>query len=478
MQAVLPLLPCAVVIVAVLVAGSSGMAAAAASLAATIALVAVGAFDAPSAGMAAATVQDAALLTLLVAATLVPGVFFIEATSRLQSPQAIAHLVETLRLPVPQATVLIAVGLGVLVESLTGMGVSLLLTVPLLTSLLSRNAAIATALVGMSLMPWGALALAGTVGSTLASIDQHEFGIAIWRYSGVVAALLPLLATLIAGGTSRVDLVVALVCGVTLWASTGLASVFIGMPLAGVAGGLAVMGLLALRADASPAQTTARRARALRPYAVLILAVVLQTLAVQMLAYRGIAPTVTTGRVAFVVLTSPGVALLAATLIAAGGTIDFGLLRSVLQRSWRAVASVALFMLTARLLVAAGAIDVLTVAIKGYGPLGALAAVTGLGAIGGFVTGSGVTGNALFLPSAAAAGAALSAKSLFAAIASAAAGHAAMASLPVAALLLTALPDRSPADDRAALRWGLALTSLYLVVLFLIGVVWLRTSPV
>ena len=478
MQALLALLPCFVVIAVVLAAGWSGLAAAGASLVTAVVLVVAGAFLPPHAGMAAEALQDAGLLTVLVAATLVPGVFFIEATRRMQAPVAISHVVEMLRLPVPQATVLIAVGLGVLVESLTGMGVSLLLTVPMLVLLLPRTAAIGAALVGMSLMPWGALALAGTVGATLASIEPREFGLAIWGFSGVVAAGLPLLATWIAGGRSRADILTAVACGFVLWAATGLASALIGMPLAGVAGGLAVMALLAFRAERSPALSAALRAPALRPYAVLIAAVTLQTLLVQFLARRGLAPSLTTGRVSFAVLTSPGVALTVATLLAAGGTVDRSLMQVVAKRSWRAVASVGLFMLTARLLVSSGAIDALTAAVKGYGPFGALAAVTGLGAIGGFVTGSGVTGNALFLPTAAAAGVSFGAKSIFAAIASAAAGHAAMASLPVAALLLTALPDRTVADDSTTLRWGLLLTAIYLAILLLIGVVWLSKTNV
>ncbi len=477
MQALLALLPCLVVVLVVLAAGWSGLAAAAASLITTVVLIVADAFLPPQAHMAADALKDAGLLTVLVAATLVPGVFFIEATRRMQAPVAIAHVVEMLRLPVPQAAVLIAVGLGVLVESLTGMGVSLLLTVPMLVLLLPRSAAIGAALVGMSLMPWGALALAGTVGATLASIDQRDFGLAIWCYSGVVAAGLPLLATWIAGGRSRADVLTALGCGFVLWAATGLATAVIGMPLAGVAGGLAVLALLAYRAERSSALAAAVRAPALRPYAVLIAAVTVQTLLVQFLARRGIAISLTTGRVSFAVLTSPGVALTVATLLSARRTVDRALMRAVAARSWRAVASVGLFMVTARLLVASGAIDALTAVVKGYGPIGALAAVTGLGAIGGFVTGSGVTGNALFLPSAAAAGVSFGAKSIYAAIASAAAGHAAMASLPVAALLLTALPERTAAaDDGTTLRWGLLLTALYLALLLLIGVVWIGVS--
>ncbi len=465
----LALLPCAVVIATVLGLGWSGLAAAAAALTVTVGLVLSHAFAAPTASMFSHAALDAALLTGLVAATLVPGVLFIEATRRLRAPEAVARAVSALQLPEPQSAVLIALGLGVLVESLTGMGVSLLLTMPLLAARLPRSQAIAVALVGMSLMPWGALAIAGTVGATLADIDPQPFGMAIWRASGPVAAALPLVATWLAGGRRRDDVFVAIACGAVLWAATGLATVTLGMALAGVAGGLAVLLLLAGRAERSADWRAAVLAPELRPYAVLIAAVVVQTVVVALLARQGLRLAMSTGRVSFAVLASPGVALVVATLVSAWTVLDRTLLRDVFRRSWRAVASVALFMLTARLLVSSGGIDALTAALKGLGVVGAMLGSIGLGAVGGFVTGSGVTGNALFLPSAAAAGAAFNAKDVFAALASAAAGHTAMASLPVAALLLAVLPGRTAADDRTVLRWGLTLAAVYLVVLAAVG---------
>jgi lactate permease len=467
--ALLALVPCAVVIATVLGLGWSGLAAAAASLAVTLALVLAGAFAAPTAQMFSHAGLDAALLTCLVAATTVPGVIFIEATRRLKSPEAIARLVTALRLPEPQTAILIALGLGVMVESLTGNGVSLLLTMPLLAGRFDRSRAIALALIGMSLMPWGALAIAGTVGATLANIDSHPFGIAIWRASGPVAALLPLLATWITGARTKADWGAALLCSAVLFAATGLGTLGLGMAMAGVAGGVSILALLAVRAERTSDWQAARSAAALRPYAILIAAAAAQTLLVSILAQRGLRPAIATDRVSFAIFASPGVALIAASLISAWRTFDAALARDVARRSWRAVASVALFMLTARLLVSSGAIEALTSVLRGLGGTGALLSSIGLGAIGGFVTGSGVTGNALFLPSAAAAGSAFDAKTLFAALASAAAGHTAMASLPVAALLLAAMPNRTRADDRTALRWGLTLAAIYLATLAAFG---------
>jgi lactate permease len=477
MLASLALLPCAVVLVAVLWLRWSGLAAATASLVTTLALVGIGTFRQPTFDMFAHAGLDAALMTLLVAATLVPGILFVEATARRGAPQAITRVIEALRLPVPQAAILIALGLGVMVEGLTGMGVSLLLTTPLLAVLLPRSQAIALALVGMSLMPWGALAIAGTVGATLADIDVHEFGKSVWQVSGPVAALLPLIATWIAGGRCGTDLVIAMLTGSVLWAVTGLISWTFGMALSGVGGGLAVLCLMAWQADRTTDLPAAIRAPALRSYALLIGAVAVQASTVAVVARQGWRIALSTGRVSFAVLGSPGVALVLATILSAWRVCDGTLMRAVARRSWRAVASVALFMLTARLLVASGAIDVLTAVIQKQGALGAMAAAIGLGAIGGFVTGSGVTGNALFLPSAAAAGVTFGQKDLFSALASSASGHAAMASLPVAALLLAVLPERTQVDDRTVLRWGLGLVTAHLAVLMGAAVMSLQSAP-
>jgi hypothetical protein len=87
-----------------------------------------------------------------------------------------------------------------------------------------------------------------------------------------------------------------------------------------------------------------------------------------------------------------------------------------------------------------------------------------------------VTGNALFMPSAAAAGEALGHLGIFAALQNGASGHSAMAALPVAAILLSALPDRSNADDREAMRLGLLLAASHCAVLIASGAFWIWLS--
>jgi lactate permease len=464
MQSAFALFPSAVVLVAVLGFRASGLSAAAAAAATAMLVWLFQVFGAPSLPQLLRASADAAVLTTLVAAMIVPGILFVEATRGRKSPEAIGALVAAAGLPKPQAAILIAVGIGVMVESLTGMGVSLLVTMPLLLSLFDKRAAIGIGLVGMSLMPWGALAISAHVGAKLSGVPLDSLQGWIAAVSGPVAFCLPALALLFAGHTKRADAVVALLAGFVLAASVALASRYIGVEVAGVAGGLAVIILMILLARRGEGLGAALVAPGLVPYLVLLVAVVVQKLAIVPLAAAGFSPVLRTERVEFALLTSPGVALLTATVLAAASHMRPALVATVARRGWRPVAAIALFMLAARLLVECGAIEALAGTISGLGRDGAVVAVAVLGAVGGFVTGSGVTGNALFMPSAAAAGMAFEATPVFAALQNGASGHVGMASLPVAAVLLACLPSREPGDDATVMRTALALAAWHVLV--------------
>lgn len=474
MLAGLALLPSLVVLVAVLGLKSSGLTAAGAATVTAALLWLSGAFGTVEPAALSRALGDAGVLTVLVAAMVVPGILFVEATRGRKSPEAVGALVAAIGARGPRGAILIATGIGVATESLTGMGVSLLITMPLLLRSFEARAAIAIGLIGMSLMPWGALAISAHVGAKLAGVPVETLALWIAAVSGPVAFLLPLLILRFAGARSASDWAAALAAGAVLAGSIALASRLVGVEVAGVAGGIAVIGLMVAMARGGTGLGEALASRGLVPYYVLLAAVVAQKIAVAPLAALGIAPALDTGRVQFAALTSPGVALLAATLLTAARQLGPALIADVVVRAWRPIASIALFMLTARLLVECGAIRALAQSLGGLGRDGALVAVGLLGAVGGFVTGSGVTGNALFMPSAAAAGAAFAPGGadprvsvpalVFAALQNGASGHVGMASLPVAAIMLATLPRRAPEDEALVMRLGLALAAWHLAV--------------
>jgi len=487
----LALLPAAVAMIAVLAFRANGLIAAALACLAAVAMwlwppltaglsgsagsVVYDASSVPPAVQGARALADAALLTAIVAAMIVPGILFVEATRQLGSPDAITDVLTALRLPPAQTAMLLATGFGVLLESLTGMGVSLLVTTPMLLAIVPRRQAIGLALVSMSLMPWGALAISGIIGAKLAGLPVATLAHASSFISGAVALILPMLCLAFVTAPTPADRVIAVLTGVILFLAIAASTATLGIEVAGVAGGLAVIvmfGSLAKRNGLA----TALAAPALRPYAALFLLVVIQKIAITWLASTGLSPTFDTGRTSFPILASPGVALTAAVLLTARAGVTGALWRIVTARAWRPVLTVALFMVAARLMVETGAVEALanTVSSLGVGP--ALVATALLGAASGFATGSGVTGNALFMPSAAATGRALGEVELFSAIQHGAAGHVAMASLPVAAILLAALPNRSSTDDRTVLVLGLRLAAIHLAVIVLAGFAWRALS--
>jgi lactate permease len=97
-----------------------------------------------------------------------------------------------------------------------------------------------------------------------------------------------------------------------------------------------------------------------------------------------------------------------------------------------------------------------------------------LAGVGAYVTGSAVPAAALFMPSAAAIGESFGQMPLFAALQHSAAGHTAMASLPIIAILLAALPARQRDDERTALRIGLQLAATWMTMVIASG--WIQIA--
>jgi lactate permease len=476
MTASLALLPCAAVVFAVMVFRLSGLAAAALSLVCALALWALEVFSDARVEQVQHAVLDSLVLGLLVGVVVFLGLLFVEISGRGGGPAILEGAVGSLGLSRSRAVILIAIGIGVALESLTGYGVSMLVTVPLLLRVVGRSETIRLALVGMSLMSWGALSVSALLGAELAGLPTPVLAEAILKTSGPVAALLPVMCLLGLPGVTSRDVGYALITGIVLVAGIAITSRWIGVEVAGVGGGLAVM-IFAI-ASAGSREGLARNllSPAMLPYALLILAVVLQKLAIPYLNAMGLAVTIETDRVSFRVIETPGIALLVVSLISvmivsrsSSGMAVATLLPRVSARAWRPLVAIFLFLLTARILVETGGIGALAEMLSRLGATMAALVVTVLGAAGSFATGSGVTSNALFMSSAAEVGESLDAKVLFAALQHSGSAHMAMASLPVISLLIAALPDRGAGDERAAMRAGLGLAAIWMVVVIASG---------
>ncbi len=450
---------------------------------AALVLWAFGAFSATRFDQLIHAVLDALVLEVLVGVVIFFGVLFVEVSGRSGGLEKIGGIVKAFELPMPRTIILVTIGIGVTLESLTGYGVSMFVTIPLLLQILSRTKAIALALVGMSLMTWGALSVAMLLGAAIADVPLHALAGAILLTSGPVAAVLPALCLLIVNHRGAVDFVFAALAGFALVAGIALVTRWVGVEVAGVGGGLAVIALCVFASPSKWGLLQALRNPALLPYGLLIVAIAAQKLLVPYLTDIGIAPSLSTARVSFDFLNSPGIALALVSLVSVAiartrvsieepGIAVGPLLQQVARRSWRALASIFFFLMSARLLIEVGGDKSVAELLAQLGQYPAAAAITLLGAFGAYASGSGVASNALFMPGAVATGYSFDAPVLFAALQHTGGSHFAMASLPVIAILLAALPNREQADERIAMSTGLKLSMLWIAFVITSG--WLQ----
>lgn len=479
-------------VVSVLVLRLGGLSAAALACLTALILWASGSLSSAALNQLTHAIADALVLELLVGVVIFLGLLFVEVSSRTGGLVKIGDIVRTLKLPTPRAVILIALGVGVTLESLTGYGVSMFVTIPLLLQLMDRTKVIGLALIGMSLMTWGALSVATLLGAAIANIPLQDLAGTILFISGPIAAVLPVLCILLVNQRSVGDYVFAIATGCGLVLGIALTTRWIGVEVAGVGGGLAVIVISVLMAPTRIGLAQVLCNRALLPYALLIIAVAVQKFVVPQLNDWGFAPVIDTSRVAFDVLASPGIALGGVSLlclllvrfglngVAQDSTSEIAmwpLMRRVAARSWRALASIFFFLLSARLLVEIGGDTSLAQFLSQLGQYPAAAAIALLGGFGAYASGSGVASNALFMPGAVATGHSFDASVVFAALQHSGASHFAMASLPIVAILLAALPNRVSGDERIAVTTGLKLAILWITIVIASGWVqlWIRS---
>ncbi|MDV6297568.1 L-lactate permease [Dietzia maris] len=334
---------------------------------------------------------------LEVALILLGGVLLATALSATGSRDHIAGWLERIssggdRVP---AILLLVFGLTPFMESVTGFGLGVVITAPLLVRMgLSPMKAVVTGLLGLVLVPWGSLGPGTLVAAELGGQDVAELG--YWSALLTLPVLVASMTTVLVVVTTRpparhVALGAAVV--VTQWGTLVASNAVIGVPPSGILASAAVIALLLgvarVRYGALPA-VTAQLVRGLVPFAVLLAGILGTTAA---LALAG-APAGTGW------LTSPALwvnvaALVALRVYTTPGPPVTRLVRTALA-TWVPVAGNAIvFMSIGVVMAAAGMAAHLADLASGFGPA-SLAGIPAIGALGGYLTGTNTGAAAMF----------------------------------------------------------------------------------
>lgn len=428
-----------------------------------------GAADAWRLSSMVAAAQDTAVLFASTAFVIVPGLLFVIFIERMGVNLALSQWVRSLGLGRGDQVVLIVLGLAPLLEAMTGFGVSLIATVPLLLSLFERRVALRIALAGMAIMPWGTLGLASVIGASLVHLDASMLASTSALTSAPVFFALSALALYLAGvrdsrGWGALGVFWLLFVGVLYSASRWL-----GPEVAGVAAGLVTaaailsVGLWRLRRNDSE-RGPVQWPRQAWPYLVLIVCIVGLKMLWAITSWQE-HWVVQGAQVNWKPLASPGLALVMVLIVLGAHARniqswtahDVNLPAALLARAKRPLLTIFFFLAMSQMMVKAGFLAGLMQLLAGLSPTAATSLVALFGALSGYMTGSNVGGNAIFMP--AIAMLPDSSRLLLAAVQNSSAGHAALGSLSVVMLIL-GLAKTQAKEEGELIRFGFMLVCL------------------
>lgn len=301
-----------------------------------------------------------------------------------------------------RAVLLIVFGVTPFAESLTGFGVGIVVAVPLLRQFgLAPNKAAIIGLLGLVTVPWGSLAPGSLVAAELGQVDFQELGVASALLSAPVFLICGAAALTIAFGLRHALAAIGelLLATGTLWLTVWAVNTYIGVPLAGVLGGLATLAvlLLASRLEKRATTKTTRHepiGRALAPYAFLVIGLLIGRAALTTADIEEGWWTVIAGPAGWLLLTTA----LTPRLLGTQAPVLPAAVRATASRWWQITLTTALFLILGTLLTVTGMSREIAEACAALGPAYLMLAPW-IGAVGGFLTGSNTGANAMFAAS-------------------------------------------------------------------------------
>lgn len=290
--------------------------------------------------------------------------------------------------------VLVVVGVGPFFESVTGFGVAVVISAPILLAAgFSPLRAAVLAGWGQCAVPWGALGVGTVIGADLSGLTFGELSDASALLSLPLFVVFALSASALAGGATglRRRWPEAVALGLAAGLGTLATSLFLVPELSGAVGGLCATALfLVLRLRRVSGLRVPRRS--LAPYGLLL----------ALLAAVSAGPVA--GRLESLgpVVSGPGTPLVAsgafaAALLGLGFEESGQALRGTFSQWLPTAGAVLTFVVAGQVISVSGAAAVLASGADSLGPLYPLVAPV-FGALGGALAGSNAASNALFMP--------------------------------------------------------------------------------
>jgi len=396
-----------------------------------------------------------AILTLSAVLVIIPGLY-LNATLRGQGIlDDLVDWIQALPMSAENKVLILLLGLLPAIEALTGFGVSLFIGVPIFFRLFPSSQAYRLSLLGMSIMPWGTLALATMVGASLSGFTPNQLGPSTALTSSLVFPIFGMAGLYVVGqgpllvrhGFKAVIIGCCLSLLLYVFNSVGL------VETSGILAGALVAGLgfLLLHypnaniASAVPTGSSTRYCKLWMffPYALVLVLVLLTRTIEPVYAFISNAFVLKSAQTSLSVFASPGIVLALVCLLMLGIRPVCLNHKGIWSRSRVACLGLLFFIFLSQLMKASGMISTLAMSIIHYaeGTFALVLLAPLIGMFGGFITGSNLSGNALLMNVQQQLGDVSGQGLLFSAMQNSASGHAVFTSLPIIVLVMTIARD-------------------------------------
>ncbi len=393
-------------------------------------------------------VNSSFILTLSAVMVIIPGLYLNGVIRKQKTIDKITEWIEEIPISSENKALVLLLGFLPAVESLTGFGVSLFLGVPIFLKLFPTRKALKLSVLGMNIMPWGTLALATIIGSTLIDKSLRQLGTLTSLTSFMVFPYIALVSLFVMGGIKALKKYtpVALILGAIFSSLLLINNYYIATETAGVLAGL-LTGLwgIYLASRKKNYFCTLLKDNPLRlflPYILVLSLIIFINFIHPLKEFLGNLLVISSETVRFSVFTSPGIIiLLVALLMQIIKPVDVSW-TEVLKKSKNACLSIMTFLFLSQTMLHSGMIDRMAAALSTLAEEKYFLILSPLiGMISGFTTGSNVGGNALLITVQDEIGQQWNQGALFAAVHNSGAGHMVFSSIPILILVLAIVKD-------------------------------------
>jgi lactate permease len=393
-----------------------------------------------------------AILTISAALVIVPGLYLNAVLQGQGKIKNLSNMIKVFQLDNTHKALLLLIAFLPAIESLTGFGVSLFLSIPLFFSLFPDYKAYRLAIIGMNIMPWGTLALATIVGASLSQEPINQLSATTALTSLFVFPTFGLIGVYIINGIEGIkhNLFLALTMGLGLSIMLYIFSFFGLTELAGVLAGLTVGIVTLIVLNKNKNKTKAKTSnykqinltqlfKLITPYFLLLVLILISRIIPAISEFLSSIAILKTSRIQFAVLTSPGI------FVGIVAAIWYGLEKvkishlTILQKSQTTCLSLFLFAFLAQLMNESGMLNAFSSFVSSISQNQGIYMLVApaLGMLSGNITGSNVGGNALMMTLQQSIGASLDKGLLFAAVQNSSAGFAVFTSSAIVVLTMT-----------------------------------------